>query len=853
MSVQAPDRLERLLSEDQKKLTGIDFVEAESDSRTLYVHFLKPLSELDPGPTFSRDQIEIYRTLDDGSRLTLALDLVPTEDPEILRVVAEKPGGFSRHWLRITHPQVDRHFREVEISFKAFCRSEVDCAPRAEGCPVEASEDFPVDYQARDFWSLRRALMEFAAQRYPEWLDRGREADVGVMWAEVVSALGDELAYYQDRVAREAYLETATERRSVRRHARLVDYELHDGLVAHGWLDVTVRDGLSGRIPAGFGIHAASDYGPCIGYEVGRNLREVLRDKTYAVDAARNGFAPHIWDEDAGCLAVGSTELFVRGHHAADLPLEELAEGRGRWLLLRTLPRNPAIPARAWMVRAIAVEDTDGDGFPLTDPLIVDPETGSPMPITRLEWDRGQALPFEMDLATLEVRGNLVPVMAGTTLDRRFVAGAIADDSAIPAPEREGIETAVERVGPNGSTAFLHTLVGTESAALCRAGADPRAARPEICLVEDRFDPGAGDWRTELTSLAQACEESQDEWCWRRSLLGVRSSQPEDRDFTLDDGQWGRVVGYQRNGREIVHRDYMSGAGATVRFGDGEFGRAPARETIFRAIYRVGNGAADNVAAHALTRFEAQEGVQDAAGNAVGATDLMRAVTNPLPIANGTAPEALFEARKHAPMAFRSETYRAVTAEDHADAVERLAWVQRAGSAFRWTGSWLSAFVTADPIGSTALSATQREEARLQLDRFRQAGREAHLLDGKYVDLDLQIRVCVEPSAYRSQVKERVTEALLGTPESVSGKGFFSPDNFSFGAPLERSVLEQVIQRVPGVRAVEEIRIARRGHFEWQTFDRLAFTVADDELIRVENDLDHPDRGSVKLEMAGGA
>ena len=45
------------------------------------------------------------------------------------------------------------------------------------------------------------------------------------MLAELLSAAGDELSYQQDRIAAEATSATATQRRSVIRHARLVDYE----------------------------------------------------------------------------------------------------------------------------------------------------------------------------------------------------------------------------------------------------------------------------------------------------------------------------------------------------------------------------------------------------------------------------------------------------------------------------------------------------------------------------------------------------------------------------------------------------------------------------------------------------
>ena len=50
--------------------------------------------------------------------------------------------------------------------------------------------------------------------------------------------VGDYLSYYQDAVGTEAYLDTARQRISVRRHARLVDYRLHEGCNARAWLCV---------------------------------------------------------------------------------------------------------------------------------------------------------------------------------------------------------------------------------------------------------------------------------------------------------------------------------------------------------------------------------------------------------------------------------------------------------------------------------------------------------------------------------------------------------------------------------------------------------------------------------------
>ena len=116
----------------------------------------------------------------------------------------------------------------------------LDCKPSEPECPPEAFVDFPIDYLARDFVSLRNALLDYASQRYPQWVEK-IEADAGVMLSEVMAALGDELSYIQDRYAREAYLETATQRRSLRHHTRLVDYNIHDGLTAGTFLDLTVK------------------------------------------------------------------------------------------------------------------------------------------------------------------------------------------------------------------------------------------------------------------------------------------------------------------------------------------------------------------------------------------------------------------------------------------------------------------------------------------------------------------------------------------------------------------------------------------------------------------------------------
>ena len=153
-------------------------------------------------------------------RATWTQVIVAGQSRVFLEVEVAEPGDFSIYRLTIDSPRIDRFFNGVEFSFKQGCPSNLDCKLRQPECPPPDLVDFPVDYLARDFTSLRSALLDFAAQRYPNWAEV-IEADGGVMLTEVMAALGDELAYIQDRFAREAYLETATQRRSLRWHTPL--------------------------------------------------------------------------------------------------------------------------------------------------------------------------------------------------------------------------------------------------------------------------------------------------------------------------------------------------------------------------------------------------------------------------------------------------------------------------------------------------------------------------------------------------------------------------------------------------------------------------------------------------------
>src|SRR5262249_16039348 len=72
----------------------------------------------------------------------------------------------------------------------------------------------------------------------PEWNDRSA-ADFGVLMVDLFAYLGDMVLYYQDRIADQSFLETATDRRSVVNLLRLIGYELAPPVAASADLDLT--------------------------------------------------------------------------------------------------------------------------------------------------------------------------------------------------------------------------------------------------------------------------------------------------------------------------------------------------------------------------------------------------------------------------------------------------------------------------------------------------------------------------------------------------------------------------------------------------------------------------------------
>ena len=66
-----------------------------------------------------------------------------------------------------------------------------------------------------------------------------------MMLMELLAATADNLSYMQDRVGNEAFLGTATQRRSVAGHLALLGYQMDQGASAHTWIQFHVASDVT--------------------------------------------------------------------------------------------------------------------------------------------------------------------------------------------------------------------------------------------------------------------------------------------------------------------------------------------------------------------------------------------------------------------------------------------------------------------------------------------------------------------------------------------------------------------------------------------------------------------------------
>jgi hypothetical protein len=812
---------------DPPALNGIDYLEVRTDpdplaAVVLEVTFIHPLKgggeSPEVGSALAREQVLVrggVRFRDPvvdtitatGRRLDVTMAPGQLYDFSTYRLIlarqpsepaAGPPDGF------------DPELAAVDLSFKAECPSDLDCRDAAP-CPPPVWQSPPLDYLAKDYESFRRLMLDRLSALMPGWRTRS-PADQQIMLVELLAHAADRLSWFQDAVATEAYLGTARLRTSLRRHARMLDYPVHDGLSARTFVHLAylppnlAADGttLPPRTPV---LTRGGSGEPRLALE---KLPGTLGEAPTVFETmhalrlwqAHNRILLYTWD--------GRRCFLPRGAQRATLLDETLDESgqtvatrvlrlaRGDLLLLEeVLGATTGLEADADPAHRHVVRLTEAT-------LAEDPLHGRKL--LEVTWAAADALPFPLCLdavvgapprpvVTAVARGNIALADHGLTLPIR-VPGVGGAEALYEVPELLPPMAPVEgRYRPQLSVAGIARVTPY------------RASAPATAL------------------LAQDAAEA---------TAAVRLEAAEGAFTTRRD-----LLASGRFARDMVVEGEADGS-ARLRFGDGVHGARPPAGAAMALELRTGGGLAGNVGAGALARV------------ATGLEGIV-AVRNPLPATGGADPEAPQQIRAFAPEAFRVPE-RAVTLDDYRAMAERHPEVQHARARLHWTGGWHTVFLHLDRAGGRPVETDPAflEDLLLHMERYRLMGHDLEPRGPVHVALDLALFVCASPGALRAEVRKGLL-AALGTGVLPDGRqAFFHPDQWTFGQPLEVSLLVAAAMAVPGVASAEVRRLQRYGRLP--AGEREAGRLAADELeiLRCDSDPSFPENGRVEIEIGGG-
>jgi hypothetical protein len=321
-------------------MNGLDYLDVGADQLTLTVFFLgkapaQLLRQQDEDSAAYKQRLQRSVRIEGGRRVrgiavvdvevrqardarTGKIDPL-TDDRMVVRV--DKYGDFSTYTLRLVGLEdIDPFYDHLDFTFKVDCPSDFDCAP-ADTCPPPTLVQPEINYLAKDYASFRQLILDRLALIMPDWKER-HVPDIGIALVELLAYVGDHLSYYQDAVATEALLDTARQRISVRRHARLVDYQMHEGCNARAWVCVETDSNLVGgqALQPGdiFFITGYNDVLSQLGsVQTADALRQIAADQyevfepittePIALYTAHNQICLYTWGQRECCLPRGAT------------------------------------------------------------------------------------------------------------------------------------------------------------------------------------------------------------------------------------------------------------------------------------------------------------------------------------------------------------------------------------------------------------------------------------------------------------------------------------------------------------------------------------------------------------------
>ena len=797
---------------------GVDPTEAELEVRLWNAHRVPQILAAAQGDI--RRAREIF-PIAGGSRLPAGGEpgrvqvtgVNPGPEPNSVRLTVAPIGDYSTYTLGLDYERVDPIFGTLPFKFRPGCFT-TDCEPG--WCAPEPTGATPtIDYLARDYDSFKHTLIAAMMERVPGWRPTS-EADLDETLIELISARGDELADLQDRVMAEAYLGTARKRVSLARHARLMDYHIHQGNQSSTWLALNVGPGHDAELPKGLTAWTA---GP-ENVEGGRQVFTTTKPAWLSSDLDR--ILLHTWSETVTHLPAGTIEADLLPSSGtkgqADHIRTLIADGRVGHLLLQEI-RDPKTcrevgfdRRRRQLLTLIA-----GSARSLRDPVegkwVVHVAWREPLAQAycfRASCKDGNAASVK-DISVF--CGNLVRAFHGRPMDLTFLPPKVEIDPFDPSGERK-------RHFEPAEADPCTKVEGDE----CRPGAGGRATGVICRLPEEDgrlaylASPPGGEVPSCSTVVVEVVSVTLDREGWEECPSLVHSTGT-DPHFVVETDELGRSL---------------------IRFGNGTNGRRLPDDATVECHYEVGRPIDGNVGQDSITYLKAD-------------FDLLVAhatVWNPFDVTNGREPEPAAEIIRRVPEAYRARQLRAVTLADYVRRAAEVEGVARAAARYAWTGSWRTVQITIDPVGSTTIDPDLRARVLRHLSAVRLIGEDLELREPRFVPLEVQVAVCLRADVWANDVRFELGQSFSDELDRDGRQAFFHPDRWTFGQELHASQIEGRIGAIAGIDHVVSIRMRRFGATAPGADAIVA--VRPNEIIEVRNDPDRLEAGTIAFELQGG-
>jgi predicted phage baseplate assembly protein len=208
---------------------------------------------------------------------------------------------------------------------------------------------------------LQTMQARLSSQDYPELagLQTRDSADPSIALLDAWAILGDVLTFYQERIANEGYLRTATERFSVLELARLLGYQLRPGVAASVYLAFTIdQNAAPVTIPAGTGANSVP--GP------GEQMQTFETSDPLAARAGWNALKPRPTQPQTADT-IAKSGLYLSGTSTGLKADDPLLVDRGNGLEFFHIQSVQADPDKKWTVVQLPA-DASGQAVTATAP-----------------------------------------------------------------------------------------------------------------------------------------------------------------------------------------------------------------------------------------------------------------------------------------------------------------------------------------------------------------------------------------------------------------------------------------------------------------------------------------------------